>query len=293
MVAILGGPTKGNVGLVAGLGVLDLDARLVSPRCSSKCLSEQDTAIGRLDVRSTLDGVEPGLLDLLWLERSGIRVLNTSRALLAAHDKLRTWRLLARAGVPQPRTTHVRDEERLRAVGLPVVIKPRFGSWGRDVMRCGNARELDSCVAIVRERTWFRRHGAIAQELLPQRGRDLRLLVAAGAVVGAAERVAAPGEWRTNVSLGGTTRSVTTPEAADGLAVAAAEAAEVDFVGVDLLLDEFGRWLVLELNGAVDFDARYSLAGEDVYERLADALELRRVAVRSLLHLPGTPAPYP
>jgi len=50
---------------------------------------------------------------------------------------------------------------------------------------------------------------------------------------------------------------------------------ESDFVGVDLMPIGEGAYTVLELNAAVDFDGRYSLAGGDVYAATADALGLR------------------
>jgi glutathione synthase/RimK-type ligase-like ATP-grasp enzyme len=88
----------------------------------------------------------------------------------------------------------------------PLVLKPRFGSWGRDVIRCRDEHELARALRTIHTRRWFRRHGALAQELLPIGQRDPRLLVAGESVVGAAERTAAEGEWRTNVSLGGSLR---------------------------------------------------------------------------------------
>jgi glutathione synthase/RimK-type ligase-like ATP-grasp enzyme len=105
--------------------------------------------------------------------------------------------------------------------------------------------------------------------------------VAAGSLVGAAERVAGPGEWRTNVSLGGHSHGVDPPPVAGRLAVEAAAAAGCGLVGVDLYPVVDGGWLVLELNGAVAFDGRYSLPGRDVYEDIATALRLPRVGERS------------
>jgi len=43
---------------------------------------------------------------------------------------------------------------------------------------------------------------------------------------------------------------------------------------VDLLPIDGDRYVVLELNGAVDFDERYSLDGRDVYAEAARALGL-------------------
>lgn len=45
-------------------------------------------------------------------------------------------------------------------------------------------------------------------------------------------------------------------------------------MGVDLLQLQDGQYVVLELNGAVDFDERYSFGGRDVYAEAARALGL-------------------
>jgi [lysine-biosynthesis-protein LysW]--L-2-aminoadipate ligase len=251
-----------------------LDAALVSGEDAQRALRAGDMAIGRLDVLPALDGVEPGLLSLLRLERRGVRVLNPAAALIAVHDKLRTARCLHAAGLPHPRTAGVRAGQSRPELRLPLVLKPRFGSWGRDVLLCRNEAELERGLEAVSERPWFRRHGALLQELVPPRGYDLRLVVAGGEVVGGGERVAAAGEWRTNVSLGGTIRPAEMPPGARSLAAAAAAAVGADLVGVDLLPIDGERYAVLELNGAVDFDERYSLDGLDVYAEAARALGL-------------------
>jgi RimK family alpha-L-glutamate ligase len=251
-----------------------VDVALVSGEDAERAARTGDTALGRLDVLETLDGVETGLLSLLWLERRGVRVLNRAAALIAVHDKLRTARCLQAAGLPHPRTASVRSGGARPDVRPPLVVKPRFGSWGRDVLLCRDEAELERSLAAVSGRSWFRRHGALLQELVPPRGYDLRLVVAGGEVVGGSERVAAAGDWRTNVSLGGTLRPAHVPPAARVLARAAAAAVGADLVGVDLVPIDGERHVVLELNGAVDFDERYSLGGLDVYAEAARALGL-------------------
>lgn len=278
LVAILGSPTLTNEFLARELLARGIEARVLWPREAVELLRPGDVALVRLDVLPSLDGVEPGVELVPELERRGARVLNRPEALLAAHDKLETARLLAAAGLPHPRTRHVPAEGALPELGFPLVLKPRYGSWGADVFRCATPEDLDWALEVARRRPWFRRHGALAQAFVPHGGRDLRVVVAGGCVVGAAVRVAASGEWRTNLALGGRLEPALPPVRARAVASAAARAIGADLVGVDLLPDGEGGYVVLELNGAVDFDGRYELPARDLYSELASALELEGLA---------------
>ena len=232
-----------------------------------------DLVVGRLDVRPTLDGIQSGLGRLLHLRERGIRVVNGADVLIATHDKLVTARLLSAASIPQPRWAAVTDAEAWPDFAPPYVVKPRFGSWGRDVFRCETHAELRACLRRLRLRPWFARHGALVQELIKPQGFDLRLVVSAGRVVGAVERVAAPGEWRTNIALGGSRRPTTPGPDTCLLATAAAAAVGGELVGVDLVPDTRG-WRVIEINGAVDFADEYALDERDVFCRAVEPFVL-------------------
>lgn len=277
LVGIVGWPQPTSERLVEAWRELGIDAVMLSPADASSRLGPHDVAVGRFDVRATLDGVQPGLQVLVELERRGVRVINCVDALLNAHDKLRTARLLTGAGLPHPKTAHITSLQQAIEIAPPVVVKPRFGSWGIDVFRCETADDLTRVLAAVGSRPWFVRHGALVQELVPPTGYDLRLIVAAGQVVGATERVARPGEWRTNVSLGGTRRPARPSREACALAVAAATLIGADLVGVDLL-PATGGYVVLELNGAVEFDQAYDLEDPGVFAAAAAALALPGLA---------------
>jgi len=284
-VAVIGSPTRTTDLLVGAWLAAGMNASVLTPALACSTLEPGDVALFRLDVLPTLDGVEPGFDAFPVLEERGVRVLNRPEALLAAHDKLRTAAVLAAAGLRHPRTFHVTGERLPAHLPLPCVVKPRFGSWGTDVILCRTRGDLDRALAAVSSRPWWKRHGALVQELVPSVGRDLRLLVAGGEVVGGTMRVAAAGEWRTNVSVGGHLEAADPPPSAVAEAERAARALAIDLAGVDLLLCD-GRWVVLELNGAVDFDGRYSLGGRDLYGEVARALALPRRPQRGSANAP-------
>ena len=271
-----------NVGLVAARPGGGVAARL-TPAEALSVLGPGDVALGRLDVRADVAGVEPGLWALGTLDQRGVTVLNPPSTLLTAHDKLLTARELARFSVPHPRTRLLLPGEAPPPVDGPVVVKPRFGSWGRGIHLACNESELEAAVASVSECGWFASQGALVQDLVPPRGYDLRVLVAGGEPVGSIRRRAARGEWRTNIALGGTREPAAAPPDAIEIALAAAAAAGASLIGVDLLPTDDG-WVVIEINGAVDFTHEYAPGG-DVFVAAARALE------RSIAVAPPEPEP--
>ena len=285
LVGIVGWPQETNELIVDSWRDIGVPAGTLLPADARLLLGRHDVAIGRFDVRASLDGVQPGIEVLTELERDGVRVINGADALLNAHDKLRTTRLLVEAGIPHPKTVHVRSPGEATEIGPPVVVKPRYGSWGTDVYRCETRLDVARTLEEISSRPWFTKHGALIQELVPPVGRDLRLVVAAGQVVGAIERVARPGEWRTNVALGGTRRPTRPSYEACALGVKAASRVGADLVGVDLL-PVTGGYVVLELNGAVEFDSTYDLGGSSVFAAAATALMLPRLPHRRVRRHP-------
>jgi RimK family alpha-L-glutamate ligase len=242
---------------------------VLSPRDALLRLEHGDIALVRLDVREDLGGIEDGLSAVERLSDQGVRVLNPPYALVRAHDKVLTARTLRRAALPHPQTRLIEHHREPPDLDFPVVVKPRFGSWGLEVTLCSDRGEFERTLERLAFSDWFRATGAIAQELIPPLGHDLRLIVAGGGVIGAGRRTAAPGEWRTNVALGATVSGVSPPPVAVALACAAAEASGLDLVGVDLLPTGPGGFSVVELNGAVDFRPVYAAPGRDIY---ADAI---------------------
>jgi len=273
-------PTFANEALAA-VGCRGADWSVMTPAEALATLSAGDAAIGRIDVLPTLDGVDDGLWVLGALAARGVTVLNDASALLAAHDKLLTARLLRRAGLPHPRTRLIAGDRPVSPLRAPVVVKPRFGSWGLGVERCDDEASLAALLARLPHEPWYRAHGALVQELVPPLGFDLRIVVAHDHVIGAISRVAAPGEWRTNIALGAERRMVTPPPDACALALAAARATGAALVGVDLLPDGSGRFTVAEINGAVEFNVEYALRpGADPFAEAAFRLAGAAICAR-------------
>ena len=110
----------------------------VTPDDAARELVAGDVAVGRLDVLPELDGIDGGLRALGELEARGVRVVNPASALIAAHDKLVTARLLQGAGLPHPRTWCVTDGSR-----RPVLVGPMMRSTRSDsISRLANALAL-------------------------------------------------------------------------------------------------------------------------------------------------------
>jgi hypothetical protein len=74
-----------NIGLITR-GWSLFDPLLLTPREALLTLAPGDAALGRLDIREGLDGIEDGLWALSELTASGVSVLNPPAALISARQ---------------------------------------------------------------------------------------------------------------------------------------------------------------------------------------------------------------
>ena len=182
------------------------------------------------------------------LREIGVVVCNDARAIERCVDKSMTSFLLAQAGIRSPATWVTESLDAAREVVQregsrgPLVLKPLFGSQGRNLRLIKTATDLPdpgsvAGVYYLQRFLGVERDGAF---------RDFRLLVWQGRMIAAMMRHAP--HWITNVKRGGRPIAVVPDRAMMELALRAAAVVGADFAGVDILHDTDGQPTVLEVN---------------------------------------------
>ena len=235
---------------------------------------EADAVLARIIPNGSLEQIIYRVDTLHWLERRGVPVVNSPRAIERCVDKFYTTALLQEAGLAVPETIVCEaPADAVAAVTTfgDAVIKPLFGSMGLGLVRVSDP-DLAYRVARTLERT---NSVFYVQRFVTHRGYDVRAFVVGNRVVGAIERRAPAGEWRTNVSRGGAAQHVALPVEWIELAVRAAACVGADYAGVDLLPAVDGRVYVLEVNGIPGWRGVQEATGLDVAAAIVEQLELR------------------
>ncbi len=242
-------------------------------------LGPDGTALDALDLlivrglpRGSLEQVIFRMDALHVLAEHGVRCVNSPRAIERTIDKSWAGAMLARAGVATPPTIVCeRYEAAMRAfeqLGRDVVVKPLFGAMGNGIVRI---EDRDVAHRVFRALELERAVYYVQRTIAPAGGRNLRVLVVAGEVAGAMERVT--DSWRANVARGARPRAVALAETERSLALAAAGALETDVAGVDLLGGPDGGVVVLEVNGIPGWQALQSVCERDLTQLVASACE--------------------
>ena len=160
-----------------------------------------------------------------------------------AQDKIRQTALFNLLGIPHPRTRVFYGKHQKKSVtthfGFPFVGKiPRGSAMGRGVCLIRDKEDLSAFCDMT--------HAAYIQEYLPI-DRDMRVVVVGYQVVHAYWRVAAPGEFRTNIATGASVSLAPLPQEALDLALRTARECRWNDVGIDICENQ-GRFYVLEAN---------------------------------------------
>ena len=229
-------------------------------------LNEFDAVLVRSMPPGSLEQVVFRMDALGRLEASGVRVINSARAIEAAVDKYLATAKLQAAGLLVPPTivcqTAAEGLAAFETLGGDVVVKPLFGGEGRGITRVSDAA-IARRVFHALEQT-----GAVLylQQFVPHDGVDWRLLVIGDEVLGL-KRIN-PNDWRTNISLGARPAPLEVTTELAQLARRAAAAVGATVAGVDLLPARDGRLYAIEVNAVPGWKALGEVTGVDVAERV-------------------------
>lgn len=227
-------------------------------------LNELDVIIVRTMPPGSLEQVVARMDVLAGLQSSGVRVVNSPRALECAVDKYLTSQRLALAGIPTPSTIVCESEEAamiaFEQLGRDVIVKPLFGAEGRGLLRV-TEQELA-------HRTFrtLQRLGAVlyVQEFIHGPGYDLRILLLDGQVVGSMKRYPQPGDFRCNVAQQGRAERHNPTDLEIQLSQCAVEVTDCLFAGIDLMYSADGNPRVIEVNAVPGWRGLQSVCGTNI-----------------------------
>jgi len=211
------------------------------------------------------------------IEKFGIPVYNDADSISRVSDKLLTSQLLVKENLPIPKTILVNgdvDVELIeKEVGFPCVVKATSGSKGKTVHLCQTKKDFVSLMSLLSSISL--KKTMIIQEFVDaQPGTDLRVWVIGGKTVVAMKRIGAEGDFRANISQGGTAELFEVTDEVDYLARETARVLGLQIAGVDLLFDRDG-YKICEANSSPGFEGMDQYCGQDMAQRIIDFIKLK------------------
>ena len=247
----------------------------------------------RLDVCTTADillpfGAKPTTLPdfvIFWdkdvvcarmLEKAGLPVFNNAHAIELCDNKMLTAEALCDK-VPMPLTIAAPKtfegvgynnltfvERAAETLGLPMVIKEAYGSYGQQVYM---AHTVDRAVDIVNGIGW--KDFLMQQYIGAHPGIDVRFNVVGDKVTSAMLRHNQH-DFRSNISNGGVGTKFDYTATQAQVAVDACKTLGLDFAGVDILLGKDDQPYVCEVNSNPHFLSTLAGTGDDVSLHIAE-----------------------
>jgi len=194
-----------------------------------------------------------GLLKIL--ELAGAKMINDSEAMDMCRNKYLTSIILKQNKIPIPRTTLINDESDIalahKSVGekFPVILKTITGAEGIGVSKIDSFDSLKS----VLQSMWKHEAEMVMQEYMEIQF-DVRTIVFDGEIIGSLKRLKGKKDFRTNVSLGNTSKPYKLNDNETRIILDSARASQCRLCGVDHILTSDGI-KVLEVNGSPGFNA--------------------------------------
>ena len=204
------------------------------------------------------------------LERLGVTLINGSNAIDTVKDKLYTQQVLGESNLPVPKTLLVRHPIKLEWVEknltFPVIIKTLSGSFGAGVFLAEDKKQFKQLLKMAE--ITKKSYNIIVQEFIKDSwGKDLRVFVLNGKVVGCMMRQAVDDDFRANITRGGEGIPYQIDDNIEWLGGESSRLLGLDIAGVDLLFDN-GGYKICEVNSSPGFEGMdkigYNKNGEEV-----------------------------
>ncbi len=210
------------------------------------------------------------------LQNLGVYVCNNARSIYAVKDKLYMHQLLASSKLASPKTMlakfPISSEIVKREIGFPLVIKNVTGTQGSGIYLCDSEEKFIDVMELVY--TNNKTANIILQEFIKNsRGRDLRVFVVGGRVIGCMER-SSNSSFKANYSKGGNVKPFELTPEIEWLATEAAKLFKLDIAGVDLLFDQDGL-KICEANSSPGFIGLEKVVGRIIAESIIDYILVR------------------
>lgn len=198
------------------------------------------------------------------LEFDGVYSLNTAQSVNTAKDKMHVCQLLTANNLPTPKTMLLNVPVSLSTVeneiGFPLVMKTIMGARGVGVHLCENFFAFKDLLGLLGNHHHYQ---YIAQEFIANSyGRDLRVLVLGGEVIGCMQRIAKE-SFKANYSLGGDVALYEITPDIERFSLACARLVGLELAGIDLLFGEKGFY-ICEANSSPGFKGMELASGEDI-----------------------------
>ena len=210
------------------------------------------------------------------LERLGVYVCNSANTIETVKDKLHMHQLLAHSKLPTPKTMLLKfpvDIEVVkREIGFPVVVKNITGTEGNGIYLCQSEDKFTDLMELIYTNN-AAAHIILQEFVAISSGRDLRVFVVGGKIIGCMKRTSKTG-FKANYSRGGTVEPFILSPEAQWLATETARLANLDIAGIDLLFDENG-YKICEANSSPGFKGLEQVMGRNIAEQIMDYVAVK------------------
>jgi gamma-F420-2:alpha-L-glutamate ligase len=253
---------------------------LLVSRDDRKSIRYQNNIVSLPDVLLARTGSATGNYNLSVLrqfERLNVLTLPNSDSIIASKDKMYANQILAQAGLPIPKTllTRFPVESALveRQIGFPCVLKVVTGSHGAGVYLCETPKQFEDLSELISSLDF--RNSMIVQEYIKHsEGKDLRVIVIGGKVIGAMLRESTDGSFKANISRGGAGKPYEVDDELEMLSIQVSKTLNLDIAGVDLLFHPDG-YRICEANSSPGFRGFEEALSINIPEKIFAYAKLR------------------